>query len=212
MLLDRLFTDPSSFIMLVAILLICLSWHEAAHALVARNLGDDTAESQGRLTLNPLAHIDPLGALAMLVAGVGWGRPVPVNPNNFAHPRLDNLKVALAGPLSNLLLALIFTALNLLFRPDPSSLAGIFTASIIWFNLMLMFFNLIPIPPLDGSKIVHLFLSDEAFYRFEQYGFYVLLGLIGLSWIGIPLLSTIIYTPTKLLFEVLTQFHLPSLF
>lgn len=212
MLIGELFTNPLSFIILAAALVLALSWHEAAHALVAKQLGDDTAEKLGRLTLNPASHLDPLGTLALLFAGVGWGRPVPVNPNNFQNPKLDNLKVAVAGPISNLILAIIFALFNFLFQPDPDSIAGIFTTTVIWFNLMLMFFNLIPIPPLDGSKIVHLFMDDEAFFRFEQYGFYLLFGLIALSWIGIPVLSTIIMAPTRLLFQLLTQGTLGSLF
>lgn len=204
MLLQELANNPLAFVVFIAALVLALSWHEAAHALVARQLGDDTAEQMGRITLNPLAHLDPLGTVALLIAGVGWGRPVPVNPNNFENPKLDNLKVALAGPISNLVLALIFAALNFLFRPEPGSLAGIFTTMIIQYNLILMFFNLIPIPPLDGSKIIHLFVDDETFFKLEQYGFYLLFGLIALSWIGIPLLSYLIFAPTEALFRLLT--------
>lgn len=212
MLIGQLFSNPISFILMAVVLVTALAWHEAAHALIAKHLGDDTAEAEGRLTLNPLAHLDPIGTIAILVAGIGWGRPVPVNPNNFNNPKLDNLKVALAGPISNLILALAFAGLNLIFRPDPGSLAGTFTALAIWYNLLLMFFNLIPIPPLDGSKVVHLFMNDETFFHFEQYGFYLLFGLIALSWIGIPLLSYIIVTPTQTIFSLLTQTSFPSFF
>lgn len=204
MLLQDLFTNPLSFLIIAVALVLALSFHEAAHAYVAKLLGDDTAESLGRLTLNPLAHLDPLGTIAILVAGVGWGKPVPVNAGNFENPKLDNLKVALAGPFSNLLLTLLFALLNYIFKPGDGSLAHALTTTIIQLNLALMFFNLIPIPPLDGSKILHLFLDDETFFRFEQYGFYLLFGLIALTWIGIPLLSNLIFAPANYLFQLLT--------
>ncbi len=212
MLLAELFSNPVAFAVTAIALVFALSWHEAAHALVAKWLGDDTAETMGRLTLNPLAHLDPIGTTAILIIGFGWGKPVPVNPNNFTNPRLDNLKVALAGPLSNLLLALIFAGLNALFRPDPNSLAGILTATIISFNLLLMLFNLIPIPPLDGSKIVHLFLSDEAYFHYERYGFYILLGLVFLSIGGYSILGRIVFMPAEALYRILTQGSLPGFF
>ncbi len=207
-----LINQPLTFLVFIVSIVLALSWHEAAHALVAKWLGDDTAEEQGRLTLNPLAHLDPLGTIALLIAGIGWGKPVPVNPNNFAAPKLDNLKVALAGPLSNLILAILFALLTFAFKPQPGSLAAVFSQTVIWFNLMLMFFNLIPIPPLDGSKIVHLFISDEAFSLFEQYGFYLLFGLILLSYAGVPILSYLILGPTQSLFQILTGSSLQGLF
>lgn len=212
MLLGLLFTDPLNFLAIAAALVLALSWHEAAHAFAARQLGDDTAERLGRLTLNPLAHLDPLGTLAILIAGVGWGKPVPVDVSNFRYPKLDNLKVALAGPISNFILALFFAGLGLIFRPDPGSLAGIFTGTVIWINLILMLFNLLPIPPLDGSKILHLLVDNETFFKIEQYGFFILFGLIALSWAGIPILSFLIFTPAKGLFSLLTGGGLPSLF
>lgn len=204
MLLNQLFKDPLAFALFAAALMLALSWHEAAHAYTAKKLGDDTAENLGRITLNPLAHLDPLGTIALLVAGFGWGKPVPVNPNNFRQPKLDNLKVALAGPLSNLALALLFAALNWIFQPQAHSLAANFTAIVIWFNLVLMFFNLIPLPPLDGSKVVHLFLDDVQLPRFEQIGYYLLFGLIALTWLGFPLISNLIITPTQTVYSLLT--------
>lgn len=202
-LIANLFTSPFAFILYIVALLIALTVHEAAHAWAAKKLGDDTAESLGRLTLNPLAHLDPIGTMALLFVGVGWGKPVPVNPNNFKHPKLDNLKVALAGPISNLILALIATAFYWVFRPDGGSLASDFTTTFVYLNLVLMFFNLIPLPPLDGSKLIHLFLDEESYIRFEQYGFYILLGLIALGWLNIPVLSNLIFTPTQFVFNLL---------
>ena len=212
MLLQELFTNPLSFLATALALVISLSFHEAAHAYVAKRLGDNTAELLGRLTLNPLAHLDPLGTIAILIAGIGWGKPVPVNPNNFREPKLDNLKVALAGPLSNLILALIFTGLNYLFQPQAGSIAANFTTLIIWFNILLMFFNLIPVPPLDGSKIVHLFMNDEMFYQFERIGFFILFGLIILSYSGIPIFTQLIFGPTQAVFQWLTGLSIPGSF
>lgn len=202
--ISGLFSDPSGFVIFIIALLIALTFHEAAHAYVAKLLGDDTAEIMGRLTLNPLAHLDPLGTIAMVVAGVGWAKPVPVNPNNFQQPRFHNLLVALAGPATNFLIALFFAGLNVIFKPEPSSLAAGTTTLIIYFNLVLMLFNLIPIPPLDGSKILHLFMSDESFYYLEQYGTYLLIGLILLGQFGFPIISQLIFGPTQFLFSLLT--------
>jgi Zn-dependent protease len=202
--ISDLFNNPTGFILFIVVLLMALTVHEAAHAYAAKLLGDDTAELLGRLSLNPLVHLDPLGTLAMLVAGVGWAKPVPVNTSNFTNPRLHNLFVALAGPASNLLLAIVFAVFSAIFKPDPSSLAAAVTTLVIYFNIVLMLFNLIPIPPLDGSKILHLFMSDESFYTLEQYGTYILLGLILLGRFGIPILSTLIFGPTQFLLNLLT--------
>ncbi len=202
-LLADLFTSPLDFFVVVIALLIALTVHEAAHAYVARLLGDPTAEHQGRLTLNPLAHLDPIGTIAILLVGIGWGKPVPVDMNNFKQPKLDNLKVALAGPISNLLLACFFALLARITQPDPSSIVAVFTSIIVQLNLALMFFNLIPLPPLDGSKVIALFMYEETFMRFERNGFYILVALLALGWFGFPLISRLIYGPTQLLYNVL---------
>lgn len=178
-------------------ILIALSVHEAAHALAAYWLGDSTAKSEGRLTLNPIAHIDLLGALLFVTVGFGWGKPVPVDPRNFRHPKRDNALTALAGPVSNLLLAfLCFLALVLVGNPETSSAALLETPSVsqasmkfllqllessLFLNLGLMAFNLLPIAPLDGSKIVEPFVPlryEDQFSMFMQRGPYILLGLL----------------------------------
>jgi len=124
--------------------------HEAAHAISARWLGDDTAERMGRISLNPLRHLSLLGTLALFAVGFGWGKPVPINVNNFKRPRLDYLLSSLAGPASNL--ALCALSLAILYLKPPQAVALIFT-SLFFVNAILAMVNLLPIPPLDGSKI-----------------------------------------------------------
>lgn len=190
--------------------LIALSIHEWAHAFVAWKLGDSTAKHQGRLTINPIAHIDPLGALMFLVAGFGWAKPVPVNAYAFKHMARDTSLTALAGPVSNLVLAFgAFISLSLLNihagtaiglldvqaggSPFLIILVQILRAS-LFVNLALMAFNLFPLVPLDGSKILYVFLPDrwhEQYDAFMQYGQWILLFLIfGESLLPFPLLST----------------------
>lgn len=196
-------------------ILIALSVHEWSHGMVAHLLGDPTAEEHGRLTLNPLAHIDPLGALFFLLAGIGWGKPVPVNPAYFRHPRRDTALVSLAGPVSNLLLALVsFLCLllvsharllsvdELLNLSSQGSVISTFFqllfASSLFVNLGLMAFNLLPIAPLDGSKIIQIFIPmryEEVYDRFLRIGpFFLLILLLMERFLSnVPLLSAWIY-------------------
>ncbi|PIR48346.1 site-2 protease family protein [Candidatus Peregrinibacteria bacterium CG10_big_fil_rev_8_21_14_0_10_55_24] len=204
-----LFSNIGEFAPFVIAILIALSVHEFAHGLVARRLGDPTAETEGRLTLNPLAHLDPLGTLMFLFVGFGWGKPVPVNPLYFRHPKRDTALVSLAGPVSNLLLAWIgFSGLVLLgtSQLNPSLLGIIRTGSTggivlvieqilrdtIFINLALMAFNLLPIAPLDGSKVLHMFIPlryEDAYVEFMRRGpFILLLLLIADQLLNIPIL------------------------
>lgn len=179
-------------------ILIALSFHEFAHGFIANKLGDPTAEEQGRLTLNPVAHLDPLGSLLFLLVGFGWGKPVPVDPRYFRHPKRDTALVSLAGPASNFLLAGVFfllymlvmrrapatSVLGLLSVPVQGSvgmvfLRGLFQSS-IFVNLGLMSFNLLPVAPLDGSKILQAFIPlryELEYERFMRWGPFVLLGI-----------------------------------
>lgn len=155
--------SPIFAIVWVLAILVTLTIHEFSHALVARWSGDTTAEREGRLTLNPIAHIDPMGFLLLLFVGFGWARPVPFNPYQLRNPVRDSVLIALAGPVSNLLLAGI---MGLLFRAvvgggmvSPTSLLSAFLLLGTFLNCVLALFNLIPLPPLDGSKLVEALLA-----------------------------------------------------
>lgn len=199
MLLQLLRTNPMEFLVLAVALIGALTIHEFAHAWAADRLGDPTPRSQGRLTLNPLAHLDPLGTLLLFVAGFGWGKPVLFDPYNLRTPRRDIPLIAAAGPLSNILLAFV-AALLVFILPHPwNGSAAIF----FHINVALAAFNLIPLAPLDGSKILQGLLPKRLAYEFEEtlsrYGFILLLlfifpiagGVAPVSYILGPLIAGI---------------------
>ena len=170
----------------VAAVLLCLTVHETCHGLTAYALGDPTAKAMHRLSLNPLHHIDWFGLLMMLAAGFGWAKPVPVDPRYFKKPKEGMALTALAGPVSNFLLALLLIFLSkLIYLYAPSTMAWdvaftfcLYTVTPLSIGLGL--FNLIPIPPLDGSKVVAVVLPDRAYgtlMRYERYGMLLLLAL-----------------------------------
>lgn len=174
------------FTVVILAIVVALSFHEFAHAYIGFKLGDLTAQKLGRLTLNPLAHIDWIGLLMLVTVGFGWGKPVPFNPHNLKYKKWGPVMVAFAGPGSNLLLALIsaglFWAFALTsFLPADNALMIFFGFSVI-INLALMFFNLIPLPPLDGSKLLMLALDKPKYaslrYKLETQGFWILIGLL----------------------------------
>lgn len=150
--LDLLFSNPLMFVVVFGGIILAIGLHEAAHCFMADYLGDPTPRSLGRLTLNPLAHLDPLGTMVILVTGsFGWGKPAPFDPYNLRDPRRDTALIALAGPASNILIAI---GLSVLFH-SLSNLSLLSVLSyLIRLNLGLAIFNLIPVPPLDGSKIM----------------------------------------------------------
>src|SRR5688572_14441230 len=160
--ISSLFSDPLGLVTLVIAFIAALTFHEFSHALVAKLQGDDTAERLGRLTLNPVPHIDPIGFLAVLVAGFGWAKPVPYNPYNLRDQKWGPVFVAAAGPLSNLLffivVGLIYKALAAAGMLVSGSALTSFLQALMYINVILFAFNLIPIPPLDGSKILLLAL------------------------------------------------------
>jgi Zn-dependent protease len=190
-------TNPVELAALLTALVIGLSVHEYAHARVAFALGDLTAYMQGRLTLNPLKHMDPLGALMMLMVGFGWARPVPIDPYRLG--RSGTLKVALAGPLSNVALAAV-AGLPIRFgllSMDNAMVAflGGFLVYFAMFNILLAVFNMLPIPPLDGWKVLLGLVPEplaERLGRYEVYGSMALLGILVLGSVArLPVLSAV---------------------
>ena len=176
MLLLNGLSHPIEFIAFLLVLIAAVTVHEFMHAAVADRLGDPTPRMAGRLTLNPLAHLDPIGSLMLLVAGFGWGKPVPINTQYFAHPATDELLVALAGPASNLVQAAIAGYLVRVLAGPAPILASVFVL-IVQLNVFLMLFNLIPIPPLDGSKLFRLILDETTFRMLEASSLPLIIGL-----------------------------------
>ncbi len=183
--LSLIFQDPFIFFGFIFAILFVLTIHEFSHAYSAYLAGDQTAKEQGRLTFNPLAHVDILGLIMLFVAGFGWGKPVPINPANFKNPRRSVFFVSLAGPFSNffagvffiIVLKILTTYLNL----ASGNLLVTFLFILIVINFSLFIFNLLPIPPLDGSKVLFSLLPDRFInfkYSFSQYGPWLLIGLI----------------------------------
>lgn len=168
------------------ILLIAFPIHECAHALVAKWLGDDTAEKQGRITLNPIKHLDLFGTILMLFAGFGWAKPVPINPNNFKKRKLGMALSSLAGPVSNLILAYIAMILSkLLLYTDTSAELSIICINAMFINVGLAVFNLIPVPPLDGSRILLLILPEKLYFKVMKYENIIFIILFAIIWLGL---------------------------
>ena len=167
-------TVAAQVISILCVILCILPLHELAHAWVANKLGDPTAKLEGRLTFNPLASVDPMGALALLLFGFGWAKPVPVDSRYFRKPKRDMAITALAGPVSNLLAAFVGAVLVAVMEAfSPYNGFTNFVYNVLWYyvvvNISLAVFNLIPMPPLDGSRIVAAFLSDRAMYTYYRY-------------------------------------------
>lgn len=195
-------------------LLVAVTFHEFAHARIALAFGDHTAEREGRVTLNPLAHLDPIGTLGMLLGTFGWGRPVPVDPRQLRHPRAD-LFVSAAGPLMNLAIASLAGGLLFLAAQGPGLLPGVagawamqFLYTLVLLNLGLGLFNLVPLFPLDGSHMLENLLPVEKAYAFkrfgESYGMPILFALIVLPMMtGFSPLWTVLGPPFNLLVRLL---------
>ncbi|MDG2188616.1 MAG: site-2 protease family protein [Candidatus Marinimicrobia bacterium] len=194
-------------------ILFALTFHEYAHARVAYYLGDYTAYYQDRMNLNPISHLDPIGTLALYFLGFGWAKPVPVNMRNLSKPRTDMMLIAIAGPASNIFLAIIGSIFLRFSTIVPFSIPELFTSAMIFFvfiNIVLALFNLIPIAPLDGSRLLPLFIRDpRTLYHIEYYGPRVLMGLVLLSLVGgLSIFSIVIFEPAKLIFNLLTGINL----
>ncbi len=226
--------DLQQILIRILVLSLSLSVHEYAHARTAFRLGDDTAEKQGRLTLNPISHLDPLGTIAFIIIGFGWAKPVPVNPVRFSRNKVKTMRfgmmqVAIAGPISNLILAfianfllqIVYLIINLTNRSyvmggnHVLDLFILILSAFYFSNLFLALFNLLPVPPLDGSRVLGAFLPNEKYYKYMQiqrYSSIILLllifvggGLISkiLNWISVPINFVLTY-PVNALFRWLT--------
>jgi len=185
--LTGLATHPLALAMTLGAVIVATTCHEFAHAFVADRLGDPTARHLGRLSLNPLVHLDILGTLFFVLFGFGWAKPVPVNPTNFQNPRQGMLQVALAGPLANITVAFLVGVLGRMVVPADSTLLLEVLALVAWINVILAIFNLIPIPPLDGSRILAAVLPAQqayAYAQFQQYGVIVLMLLLYTGIVG----------------------------
>ena len=183
-LLNLLLKDPLTFILLAIPLLYSIIIHELAHGWVAYRMGDPTAKYAGRLTLNPVKHLDPIGTAMLFIFGFGWAKPVPVNFSHFQNTRLGLILVSSAGIVANMIFAFLAVLLLRLLAPSPSGSIGQLLYYLAQINIMLASFNLIPIPPLDGSKILMGFMPERFQYalsRLEPFGFFIIIGLLYLG-------------------------------
>ncbi len=192
-LLSLLASNPMAFVVTFGGLILAIGLHEAAHCFTADYLGDPTPRSMGRLTLNPLVHLDLLGTLAILFAGFGWGKPAPFDPYNLSNPKRDTALIALAGPVTNILIALLLSLVIKFINLPLQVSQPLF--SIVVINLGLAFFNLIPVPPLDGSKIIGVLLSHEQAIRYQNINNPLLLLALIFPIFGGSSLASIIITP-----------------
>lgn len=226
----NLFSDIPGLLLRIPAVLFSLTVHECMHAWCASRCGDDTARSFGRVSLNPLRHLDPIGTLLLLFCGFGWAKPVPVNSRRLNNPRRDMTLIALAGPLSNLVMGFlgvilyhvsfaVFGAVGLIdgmyFATESVFLQNVVRYTLLFFNyfftinITLAVFNLIPIPPLDGSRLLSIILPARIYFKlmqYERYIYYVLLALVVISVSGIlPGVSGYIFYPVQWLANVITD-------
>jgi len=182
-LINLLIKDPLSFVILSVLLLYSVIFHELAHGWVAYKMGDPTAKLLGRLTLNPIKHLDPFGSLMLLIVGFGWAKPVPINLGNIPadQRRKGLILVSAAGITANIIFAFVALLLLRLISPEPSGMAQQVLLLLAHINIILAAFNLIPIPPLDGSKILMGFAPESVnrvLIQIEPFGFFIVIGLL----------------------------------
>ena len=220
-----------SILLSLPVILFALSFHEAAHGYVAYKLGDQTARNLGRLTLNPLKHLDPIGTLAMLIFGYGWAKPVPINTRNFDNPRKGMALTGIAGPVSNFILGLvsclIYSALYVFYTYSYMGGKGenflmVIEILVLMFqisallNFGLMAFNLIPVPPFDGSRFFYIFLPSKWYFAVMKHErtimIVVLVGFLALSRVGLSPISFISGGLFNLITEPLTELGIKLVF
>jgi Zn-dependent protease len=202
--IQTLFSNPLSFLVGLIALAVSIGTHEFAHVLSAYLQGDQTGKALGRLTLNPIKHLDPWGTVAIIFAGIGWGKPAPFNPYNLKHPKWGSTLVAIAGPISNVIIVAITGYALLLVGPHlrAGNLLLIFLQTMVILNAALAVFNLIPVTPLDGSYLLRALLgpNNALVITLERYGFILILALVLL---GGGILSIYISGGVNLLFRIL---------
>lgn len=203
MLISLLWQEPQIFLLVLLSIILAITVHEFGHAFLAYVQGDRTALYEGRLTFNPLRHIDPIGFVLLLVAGFGWGKPVPFNPYNLRSQKFGPFLVGLAGPFFNILSVLVYGIILHFAKLSTDNLLAIFLQFLITINLNLAIFNLIPLPPLDGSKILYTFLVgryDNVILFLERNSLWILLGLL---FLGFPGLSFVLNAAQSFVFSLI---------
>lgn len=209
--LNYLFTNPLYFFIWIAALLSAITVHEFAHAWTSNRLGDPTARLQGRVTLNPLAHLEPLGTLMLLLFRFGWGKPVPFDPFNLRHPRRDSAIISFAGPAADLILATVLAIIirltHLTVVPQIAYNLELILTPFIVLAITLAIFNLIPIHPLDGGKILIGLLPEKLAYQWDEtldrFGFFIIIFLLIPLFGGYSLVSLIILPIINLILSLL---------
>jgi Zn-dependent protease len=202
-LIQLLIRDPLAFLILSVLLLYSIIFHELAHGWVAYKMGDPTAKWLGRLTLNPVKHLDPIGTLMLLIVGFGWAKPVPINLENIPgdRRRIGLILVSAAGITANIICAFIALLLMRLLSPGNEDIMYKILSQLAWINIILAAFNLIPIPPLDGSKILMGFAPESVnrvLAQIEPFGFFIVIGLLVTGFLD-PVIKLFLYVILKVI-------------